>query len=77
MMSTSICSLYCEKNKIMINFLAIQTIIIDQSMVVIPYVLAILVFHFLRLLLLPLTLEDQPLPLTLLWHCYLFVPIIL
>ena len=35
-------------------------------MVVIPYVLAIFVFHFLRLLLLPLTLEDQPLPLTLL-----------
>ena len=46
-------------------------------MVVIPYVLAILVFHFLRLLLLPLTLEDQPLPLTPLWHFYLFVPIIL
>ena len=77
MMSTSICSLYCEKNKIMINFLAIQTIIIDQSMVVIPYVLAILVFHFLRLLLLPLTLEDQSLPLTLLWRFHPFVLIIL
>ena len=38
-----------------------MTIITDQSMVVIPYILAILVFHFLGLLLLPLTLEDEPL----------------
>ena len=43
-------------------------------MVVTPYVLAILVFHFLGLLLLlPLTLEDQSLPLTPLWHFHLFV----
>ena len=46
-------------------------------MVVIPYVLAILVFHFLGLLLLPLTLEDQSLPLTLLWRFHPFVLIIL
>ena len=53
------------------------TIITDQYMVVIPYILAILVFHFLRLLLLPLTFEDEPLPLTLLWRFHPFVLIIL
>jgi len=61
MMSTSICSVYCKKKQYYDYYSYYTTIITDQSMVVIPYVLAILVFHFLGLLL-PLTLEDEPLP---------------